>query len=348
MRCEVTPYGKLADGRQVNLYKLINRRGMEVEIIDFGAAVVAVRVPDAQGKLANVVLHFDTLADYEKNAPYFGVICGRYAGRIGGGRFKLDDREYQLATNDPPNHEHGGPKGFSRVLWTRKIVGERSHGETAVFFSYLSPDGDEGYPGELDVTVGYTLTEDNCLVIGYGARSTRATPLNLTSHVYWNLAGEGDVLTHELRLGADAYLVADTGHLPTGEICEVRGTPMDFTSNARIGARIAEVEGGYDHCYVLRAPPREKKLRHAAHVYEPKSGRVMDVFTKEPGVQFYTGNYLDDTDANGGYPKHGGFCLECQHFPDSPNKPNFPNTILRPGELYRQTTVYCFSTTNNP
>lgn len=344
----VTPFGKLSDGSEVNRYLLKSRGGMEVEVIDFGAAVIAVRVPDAHGKLVNVALHFDSLADYEKNAPYFGVICGRYAGRIGGGRFTLDGREYQLATNDPPNHEHGGSKGFSRVLWTREEVQHRSPFDPTVILRYRSPAGDEGYPGELDVKVGYTLTEGNALIINYAARATEATPVNLTSHVYWNLAGEGDVLAHVLRLAADEYLVADPGHLPTGEIRSVRDTPMDFTTKARIGARIAEVEGGYDHCYALRAAPDDNKFRHVAHVFEPQSGRVMDVLTTEPGVQFYTGNYLDGSESSGGYAKHGGFCLECQHFPDSPNQPNFPNTILRPGQLYRQTTIYHFPTIATP
>ena len=331
------PLGQTPAGETVHRFFLSNRNGMRVSVLDYGAVIATVDVADRDDQFANVVLGVPHVRGYFENAPYFGTVCGRYANRIAGGKFTLDGKEYQLATNNPPNHLHGGGRGFSHRLWTAKP--SETDDAVGVELSYASPDGEEGYPGAVQATVVYWLTKDNELKMEYTATTDKATPINLTNHCYWNLAGEGTVLEHDLMLDCDKYLPVDATAIPTGELADVQGTPMDFREPLPIGAHIEQVAGGYDHCYVVRG----EGLRLAARVLEPKSGRVMDVFTTEPGVQLYTGNFLDATEKTGGHEKHAGVCLECQHFPDSPNRPEFPNTILKPGETYRQTTVYRFS-----
>jgi aldose 1-epimerase len=343
-------YGKV-DGKEVLSCLLKNHQGASVRIITYGGAVASVRVPDRNGKLDDVVLGFDDLDGYlnPKN-PFFGCITGRYANRIARGRFTLDGKEYTLATNNGPNHLHGGNKGFDKVVWTLK--GDRGASDTApsLILTYRSPDGEEGYPGNLRCEVKYTWTDDNELRIDYQANTDKPTPVNLTNHSYFNLRGKrmpGDILDHELTVPASRYTPTNDTLIPTGKIEPVKGTPYDFTKPERIGARIDELKGdpgGYDINYVL--DKGDRKLGLAARVYEPKTGRVMEVFTTEPGVQFYSGNFLDGTLKGKGdvvYKKHAGLCLEAQHYPDSPNKEDFPSAILRPGQTYAQTTVYKFS-----
>jgi len=318
----------------VTQYFLSNDRGMTVTLINYGAIITSVVVPDKDGAATNVTLGFADLPGYLKNAPYFGSLCGRYANRIAGGKFRLDGKDYALAVNNPPNHLHGGLQGFNHVLWHGRVIprGESDGGDAV---------GEEGYPGNLVITVRYTLTNANELKIHYTAQTDKPTPINLTSHCYWNLAGDGNILSHELTLNCAKFLPVDSALIPTGKQQPVAGTSMDFTKPATIGSRIDQVSGGYDHCYVIDG--WDKSLRLAAIVREPKSGRVMQVLTTEPGVQFYTGNFLDGTSQSGGFKKQEGFALECQHFPDSPNHPSFPTTILKPGEAYEQMTVYRFS-----
>ncbi len=338
-RLQREPWG---EGTDVVQYHLSNPSGMRVSLTNLGATVTAVLVPDRDGKLENVTLALPTPEDYATNSPYFGAICGRYANRIAKGTFTLGGKDYKLATNNGENHLHGGKKGFTHAVWHAEAVEDAGDGNPAVKFTHVSPDGDEGYPGTLKTTVTYTLTAENELRIGYSAQTDQPTPLNLTNHAYWNLAGagKGTMLDQVVTLNAGRYLPVDAGMIPTGELKSVEGTPMDFRKPTAIGQRIADVEGGYDHCYVVNDGGKE--LRLAATVVDPKSGRAMEVRTTEPGVQLYTGNFLDGSPTSGSYPKHGGFCLECQHFPDSPNQPDFPNTILSPGEVYTQTTIYRF------
>jgi len=313
----------------------------------YGAAIISVRVPDRTGRLDDVVLGFDTLDGYVTRARFFGTIVGRYGNRIGKGRFSLDGATFQLATNNGANHLHGGVKGFDQRVWKAEPF-ERD-GNAGVTFSYRSPDGEEGYPGALEASVAYTLTPRNELILEYTARTDRATPINLTNHSYFNLAGRGhgDILQHQLRLFADRYTPTDATQIPTGEISSVAGTPFDFRTPAAIGARIDAGDeqlrrgGGYDHNFVINSTI--DLLHPAAHVIDPGSGRTLDVATTEPGVQFYSGNNLDQ--ARNGFGRRTAFCLETQHFPDSPNHPNFPSTILRPGDTYRSTTVYTFGVT---
>ena len=344
MNIEKEPYGKMPDGTEVDQYTLTNANGLKVKIITYGAMITAVEVPDRDGKLANVTLNRDSLDDYLAGHPYFGCVAGRYANRIAKGKFTLDGTEYTLATNNGPNHLHGGNKGFDKYVWKTGPVG--ADPSAGVSFSHVSPDGDEGYPGELKATVTYSLTEGNELKMEYTATTTKPTVLNLTNHAYWNLAGagSGDVLGQELMLNADRYLPVDDGLIPLGELKSVNDTPMDFTQPKTIGSRIDQVEGGYDHCYVLnKKEGGETSL--VARVADPKSGRVMEIYTTQPAVQFYTGNFLDGSVSGGGvaYQKHYGFCLETQHYPDSPNQPAFPSTVLRPGETYHEVTVHKFS-----
>lgn len=333
------PYGKTFDGQEITQYLLSNDKGMSVNIINYGAIVTAVYLPDRTGKSENITLGFDSLEAYENKGPYFGAICGRYANRIEEGKFSLDGKEYQLAQNNPPSHLHGGEQGFDKKVWAAESFSDKN--EVGVRLNYVSPDGEEGYPGKLTLRVVYTLNNENELKINYIATSDQATPINVTNHCYWNLAGSGDVLDHELVLNCDRYLPVEGHAIPTGELATVKGTPMDFTSSHKIGERIAQVEGGYDHCWVVNSA--EKQPAFCARAKDAQSGRVMEVTTTEPGVQFYTGNFLDGTEASGGYEKHGGFCLEAQHFPNSPNQPEFPNTILKPGNVYEQTTIHKFS-----
>ncbi|QDU08831.1 aldose epimerase family protein [Gimesia aquarii] len=333
------PYGTTADGQEITQFLLSNEKGVSVNIINYGAIVTAVYVPDREGKTENVTLGFNTLAEYEKKGPYFGAICGRYANRIAEGKFTLDGKEYQLAQNNPPSHLHGGEQGFDKKVWAAESFSDPD--EVGVRLSYVSPDGEEGYPGKLTLKVVYSLNNENEFKIDYTATSDQATPINVTNHCYWNLAGKENILDHELILNCNRYLPVSEVAIPTGELAIVKDTPMDFTTAHKIGERIEQVEGGYDHCWVIN--PLEKQPAFCARVKDPQSGRVMEIFTTEPGVQFYTGNFLDGTEASGGYQKHGGFCLETQHFPDSPNQPEFPNTILKPGKVYEQTTVHKFS-----
>jgi aldose 1-epimerase len=348
MSLEKAPFGKTRDGAEVDLYTLTNSQGLAVRIITYGAIVTSVRTPDRDGRLGEVTLGFDTLDGYLAGHPYFGAIAGRVANRIADGRFSIDDVEYELATNNGANHLHGGVKGFDKAVWKSEPV--KGKDRVGVKLTHLSLDGDEGYPGNLSVTVVYTLTEANELKIDYTAETDKATPINLTNHTYWNLAdgGKGNVLGHRLTLNADEYLPVDESSIPTGELRHVKGTPMDFTQEAALGARIDQVggtPGGYDHCYVLKERPEDGPPALTAKVVEPVSGRVMEVYTTEPGVQLYTGNYLDGKLKSRGavYEKRHGFCLEAQHFPDSINQPSFPSTLLKPGVTYRQTTVHRFS-----
>ncbi len=337
-------FGKTPDGAAVDLYILTNANGLIAKIMTYGGIITELQVPDRDGKLGDIVLGFDTLPEYLKGHPYFGCITGRVANRIAKARFTLDGKEYQLAANNGPNTLHGGKKGFDKVVWKAETVaGDKG---PAIKLTYVSPDGEEGFPGNLTTHVTYTLTDDNTLRIDYRATTDKATPINLTNHAYFNLAGaaSGDVLGHEMMIAADKYTPTDDTLIPTGEVKPVQGTPLDFTKPTTIGARIKEIKSdpvGYDHNYVLRSG-----LTLAARVVEPKSGRIMEVTTTEPAIQLYTGNFLDGTlkgRGGGVYRQHHAFCLETQHYPDSVNQPSFPSTILRPGQTYTQTTTYRFS-----
>jgi aldose 1-epimerase len=344
-------FGKTEDGTAVDLYTLTNSLGMQAAITNYGGIVVSLLVPDRDGKLDDVVLGFDSLEGYLAGHPYFGAIIGRYGNRIAQGTFTLDGKKYALAQNNNQNHLHGGLKGFDKVVWkARGVLGDKGPG---LVLTYLSKDGEEGYPGNLTVTVTYILTDDNDLRIHYRATTDKATPVNLTNHSYFNLAGQGhgDILGHELTIDADRFTPVDEGLIPTGELRHVEGTPFDFRQSTAIGARIDSEDeqlgfgGGYDHNFVLNRDD-ELDLSLAARVYEPTTGRVMEVLTTEPGVQFYCGNFLDGSIAGKGgkvYKRRYGFCLETQHYPDSPNKPDFPSTILKPDQEYSTTTVYKFS-----
>ena len=349
-------FGKTADGKAVDVYTLTNTHGSEARIITYGGTVVSLKVPDKSGKLGDVVLGYESVADYEKHTSYFGSLIGRYGNRIGKGKFTLAGKEYRLATNNGENHLHGGVKGYDRVVWTGRAYVSATGANLEL--KYLSRDGEEGYPGNLNITVIYTLTEKNELKIFYSARTDKATVVNLTHHSYFNLAGAGNasILDHELKLNASKFTPTDAGSIPTGERRNVKGTPFDFTNATRIGDRINNDDEqlkfgqGYDHTWVLSGkglrPLNQGNLSLAATVYEPTSGRVMTVLTTEPGMQFYSGNFLDGSikgKSGQDYPRRSGFCLEAQHFPDSPNKPKFPSTVLRPGQIYSQTTVYAFS-----
>ena len=344
-------FGKTPDGTEVFIYALKNKNGMEARITNYGGIVVSLLVPDRSGKFADIVLGYDSLSSYLKDTPYFGALVGRYGNRIGKGTFELNGAKYTLAINNGPNHLHGGLKGFDKVVWS---VDERAGkaGQSLVL-TYLSKDGEEGYPGNLSVKVVYELTDGNELKIDYTATTDKPTVQNLTHHSYFNLAGagNGNILDHELFIDADRFTPVDSGLIPTGEFRSVRGTPLDFTTQTAIGARIGDKYeqlvkgGGYDHNWVLNKAADSLGL--AARVYEKTSGRVMEVLTREPGLQFYSGNFLNVTHVGKGSKKYEyryGFCLETQHFPDSPNKPQFPSTVLNPGQTYTSTTIYRFST----
>lgn len=337
---EIDRFGVTADGRAVDRFTLRNASGMTVRIIGYGATVTELLVPDRAGRLADVVLGFDTLGPYERESPYFGCTVGRVAFRITNAAFELDGRRHELTRNAGAHHLHGGERGFSRVVWEAEPI----PGAAAVRFRHRSPDGDQGYPGAVDAAVVYALTDADELRIDYTATADRPTPINLTHHSYFNLAGAaaGDVLDHELRLDADRYSPTDAALIPTGDIAPVRGTPFDFQEPHRIGERIAAA-GGYDLAYLRRAPGRG--LASVATLVEPGSGRRLEVLTTSPAVILYTGNYLDGTltgKAGAVYRRHAGVCLETGHLPDSVNRPEFPSTILRPGETYRETCVYRF------
>lgn len=342
-------FGRMPDGAAVDVFTLTNAHGLEIRAITYGGIIVSIRTPDRSGRLGDIALGYDTLDGYVKNNPYFGCITGRYANRIARGRFTLDGQTHTLATNNDPNHLHGGVKGFDKVVWLAEpFKNERGVG---VVFRYTSRDGEEGYPGTLAARVTYTLTDRHELIVEYHATTDKATPINLTQHTYFNLAGEGtgDILGHELRVDADRYTPVDATLIPTGELAPVDGTPFDFRKPMAIGARIdrtheqLERGRGYDHNFVLTR--KGSGLRHAARVVEPTTGRTLDISTTEPGIQFYAGNFLDGTitGKSGHVYKHRfGFCLETQHYPDSPNQPQFPSTILRPGQEYTTTTVFTF------
>jgi aldose 1-epimerase len=339
------PYGVLANGDSVHVYTLTNRQGLEMQVLDYGGLVVSLKTPDRRGTMGNIVLGFDSLAGYVKDSPYFGALVGRFANRIAKGRFTLDGTSYTLAVNNGVNALHGGLRGFDKVRWTVEQAGN------PLVLSYTSKDGEEGFPGTLTVRVTYALTDSNQFRIDYEATTDKATPVNLTQHSYWNLAGDGagPVLDHELMLNADRFTPVDSTLIPTGDLQSVTNTPFDFRTPTRIGARIDQpdpqlrIAGGYDHNFVItRMAPG---LVHAARVVEPTTGRTLDVHTTEPGIQLYTGNFLDGSFSGTGghvYARRGAFCLETQHFPDSPNQPAFPNTILRPGEKFTSRTVYTF------
>ena len=328
-------------------HSLTNSSGMQVRISSYGATVQSLSAPDRRGDFADVVLGYDTVDGYVRGKAYLGAIVGRYANRIGGANFELDGRRYALPANDSPNTLHGGFRGFDKVVWTARA----DPSGRAVRLTYVSPEGEQGFPGDVTVRVTYTLTEGNELRIDYDATTDRSTPLNLSNHAYFNLAGQGagDILGHEVELIADAFTPVDRNLIPTGELRDVEATPFDFRKPATIGARIDDDDEqlvfghGYDHNFVLRKAGGGLEL--AARVFEPGSGRVLEVLTTEPGLQFYTGNHLDGIAGKNGkvYGRRSGFCMETQHFPDSPNQPGFPDTILRPGETFASTTVYRLS-----
>jgi aldose 1-epimerase len=339
------PFGHLPDGAAVTQFMLTNAHGMVAKIIDFGGIITELHAPDRDGLLADVVLGFDTLEPYCTDSPYFGALIGRYGNRIAKGRFTLDGAQVQLPVNNGNNHLHGGASGFDRVLWTATVDG------ASLRLAYRSVDGEMGYPGNLDVTVVYTLNDANELVVRFHAVTDKATPVNLTQHSYFNLAGAGDILGHDLTIDADRFVAIDSESIPTGELAPVTGTPFDFRQPRPIGERITQPDqqlhhgSGYDHNFVLNKP-EGVALTRAARVSEPASGRVLELWTQEPGVQFYSGNFLDGSLSGKGrsYGHRSGLCLEPQHFPDSPNQPQFPNVILRPGEVYATESRFRFTT----
>ncbi|MEX5746179.1 aldose epimerase family protein [Massilia sp. X63] len=342
------PFGQLANGDAITQFTLANANGLVAKIIDFGGIVTELHAPDRDGRFADVVLGFDTLAPYQGDSPYFGALIGRYGNRIAKGRFTLDGREYVLATNDGEHHLHGGAGGFHKRKWQAGVEGD------SLRLAYRSPDGEEGYPGNLDVLATYLLNDDNELVVRLRAVSDRPTPVNLTQHSYFNLAGEGDVLDHLLSIDADSFLPIDAGAIPLGMLSPVTGTPFDFRTPRPIGERVGQPDkqlrhgSGYDHNFVLNKPDgtgQGRAMRRAAHVLDPGSGRVLELFTEEPGLQFYSGNFLDGSLTGKGrsYGLRSGFCLEPQHFPDAPNRPRFPNVILRPGQVYETESRFRFS-----
>jgi aldose 1-epimerase len=338
-------FGKV-DGQAVDIFTLRNARGVEVKATSFGCIITSIRVPDRSGRFDDVVLGFDTLEPYVTQQAYFGAVVGRYGNRIARGQFTLDGHTYKLATNNGPNHLHGGNKGFDKMVWKAEPLA----GRTGVTFSRTSPDGEEGYPGNLAVRVTYELTDADELLVTYHATTDKATPVNLTQHSYFNLAADGsDVLGHQLTIAADRFTPVDATLIPTGELALVQGTPFDFRTATPIGARIEQANEqlkngqGYDHNWVLNR--KGAGLQLAARVVEPKTGRTLEVSTTEPGVQFYSGNFLDGSITGKGgrvYKRRTGFCLETQHYPDSPNHPAFPSTILRPGSEYSSETVFRF------
>lgn len=340
-------FGMSSDGTPAELFTLVNKNGMIAKFTTFGATVTELHFADKNAKDANVVLGYDNVSQYDsKENPYLGCAVGRYANRIAKGEFTLDGQSYKLPVNNGPNTLHGGIKGFSKIPWKFVETKETSEGPQ-IAFEHVSPDGEEGFPGKMTVRVTYTLTHDNALRIDYSATTDKPTIVNLTNHSYFNLsgAGNGDILDHEMTIAAERYTPVDDTLIPTGDLRSVKGTPFDFTTMHTIGSRIGEIKGGYDHNFVLADAPR--KLTMAARARDPKSGRTMEVWTTEPGVQFYTSNFMDGSvKGNGGaYGKHCAFCLETQHFPDSIHHPNFPTVVLKPGQEFKSQTVYKFSNT---
>lgn len=336
------PFGQI-NGDTISQYTITNPQGMQVSIINYGGTVTNLLVPDRDHELGDVVLGFDSLSGYlQKANPYFGCLVGRYGNRIAKGKFILDGQAYQLALNDHGNTLHGGVQGLDKVIWQAS----KPAGDSSLKLTYTSKDGDQGFPGNLVIEVVYTLSSDNALQIAYSATTDKATPVNLTNHCYFNLSAgkQNTILDHEVMLQAEKFTAVDSLLIPTGQLPDVKGTPMDFTSPKKIGAELAAVKGGYDHNWVLKRTGKD--LEKIATAYDASSGRFMEVFTTEPGLQFYTGNFLDGTlkgKQQQKYQQHAGFCMETQHFPDAPNQPSFPNTIVKPGESYRSLTYYRFS-----
>lgn len=341
-------FGRTRDGQLVDVYILRNNNGAEARIMNYGGIVLSLKVPDRNGQMGDVVLGYDTLAEYEKDSPYFGCLVGRYGNRIARGKFTLNGQPYTLAVNNGPNALHGGLKGFDKVVWTARVTASLLG--PALELTYTSKDGEEGYPGNLKVTAVYTLTPENALRLDYTATTDKDTVVNLTQHSYFNLAGQGDILGHVVYLDADKFTPVDSTLIPTGELRPVEGTPFDFRIPTAIGARInADDEqikfgGGYDHNWVINKPAGQLGLQ--ARVTEPTTGRVWEVLSTEPGLQFYCGNFLDGSiKGKGGwvYQRRNAFCMEPQHFPDSPNQPNFPSVVLKPGQVYQNTIIYRFT-----
>lgn len=359
LKLEPDPIAEKIGGKSVTQYMLQNKHGVIVKLLDHGATVSSVQTPDRDGKLGEITLAYKDLKTYGNNPSYFGCTVGRFANRIANGRFTIDGTEYKLTTNNGPKDEegnfehtlHGGKEGFAHRPWHAEP--QQGPDSVGVKFTLISPDGDQGFPGQVVAHVTYTLTNDNELKIEYQANTNKPTHINLTNHCYWNLAGGGDVLKHELKLNSDKFVAVNDELIPTGELKAVQGTPWDFTSATAIGKRIDDeqlgkpeaVGRGYDHCYVIREGIADAKTRVAlvAEVYDPKTGRVMTVSTDQPGVQLYTGNFLDGSANSGGAKQHGAFCLECQQFPDAPNQKSFPSSLLKPKETYVQTTIHKFS-----
>lgn len=343
------PFGTLPDGEEVERYTLTNANGLEMKVMTYGGIITSLQTPDKDGKKGDIVLGFDTLEGYLQDVPYFGALIGRYGNRIANGKFELDGKEYTLAKNDGPNHLHGGKKGFDKVLWTASET--RSEDGPALKLQYHSKDMEEGYPGNLDVTVVYTLTDNDELRVDYSASTDKKTVLNLTQHTYFNLSPESEtILDEELKLNADTFLPVNTTLIPTGKPEKVEGTPFDFrqpkTIGKDIGAKNKQLEfgKGYDHCWILNGKDRE--MKPAATLYDPNSGRVMEITTTEPAIQFYSGNFLDGSlvgKSDKKYVFRSGLCLETQHYPDAPNQPGFPSTVLNPGEEYHTTTIFKFT-----
>lgn len=346
MNVHTEPFGRTPEGEEVAIYTLTSSKGLRARITNFGAILVGITVPDRHGNLHDVALGYDNLEGYLEQTSYFGATVGRYANRIGRARFVLDGVEYKLTANEGPNQLHGGIRGFDKKLWKTEEV-TAAEDQAWVRLSYRSPNGEEGYPGNLQAKVTYMLTNVDELRFMYEAETDKKTVVNLTNHSYWNLAGQGigNILGHELMLNATRFTIVDKDLIPTGALASVLDTPLDFMAPRPIGARLRQLGKGYDHNYVLSG--KQGTLKQCARVYEPSSGRIMEVYTTEPGVQLYTGNHLNDSmTGKGGAPlrKYAGFCLETQHYPDSPNKPGFPSTVLEPGGKFSSLTVHKFST----
>jgi len=342
MRIESAPFGKTTDGKNVTLFTLTNASGNTVQMIDYGAIVVSINVPDRSGKRTNVTAGFPSFDGYLLAHPYFGATVGRFCNRIAKGSFSIEGKVYSLAVNNGPNHLHGGKVGFDKQMWTVKEI--KSEASVGLKFGLVSPDGQEGYPGQLTVAAEYLWDNQNKLSIHFTASTDKPTHLNLTNHAYFNLsgAGSGNVYKQELTLFCEKYLPVDDGMIPVGQLASVTNTPLDFTSKRSIGERIAELKptNGYDHCFVVDG--QAGKLRPAATAFDPASGRTMEVMTTQPGIQLYSGNFLGGGADNAGYKQHEAFCLETQHFPDTPNQPSFPTTLLKPGQSFGETTTYKF------
>ena len=350
LEIEKSEFGKTKDGKKVDQYLLKNQNGVELEVITYGGRITSLKVPNKDGDFENVILGFDSMEQYEGDNPFFGALIGRYGNRIANGTFTLDGKEYNLAKNDGPNHLHGGVDGFDRVIWTAEPIQEDTFSQLKL--TYLSKDGEEGYPGNLNVTVIYTLRDDNTLDVSYEATSDQTTVVNLTQHAYFNLTGDfsKSILDHSVEINASAYLPVDSTLIPTAEKRQVKGTPFDFTEAKNIRRDINEDNEqlkrgkGYDHCWLLNG--ENENMKFAASAYDNSSGRFMAIYTEEPAIQFYTGNFLDGTlpmPGGGTYNHRTGFCLETQHYPNSPNEDSFPSTVLNAGEVYKTKTSFKFS-----